>query len=80
MRTLQYSVSISIYAATVFFVGSISREFLLRWEVTRRCRAPQCNPGDVFGELALLYNLPRAASVEACELTVRRPGFRSVQV
>merc|ERR1711934_261472 len=29
-----------------------------------------CEAGDVFGELALLYNCPRAASVEAMETCV----------
>merc|ERR1719382_834834 len=30
----------------------------------------QCGPGDIVGELALLYNCPRAASVEAREEAV----------
>ena len=30
----------------------------------------RCEAGDAFGELALLYNCPRAASVEACEKCV----------
>eukprot|EP00401_Gymnodinium_catenatum_P007895 CAMPEP_0117514072 /NCGR_PEP_ID=MMETSP0784-20121206/29882_1 /TAXON_ID=39447 /ORGANISM="" /LENGTH=313 /DNA_ID=CAMNT_0005309859 /DNA_START=41 /DNA_END=982 /DNA_ORIENTATION=+ len=30
----------------------------------------KCAPGDVFGELALLYNCPRAASVQSCEDSV----------
>jgi len=53
----------------LFVVDSGSVECLLKKEGEEKC-VKVVKKGDVFGELSLLYNLPRAASVQATELSV----------
>eukprot|EP00928_Gymnodinium_smaydae_P034477 TRINITY_DN24415_c0_g1_i1.p1 TRINITY_DN24415_c0_g1~~TRINITY_DN24415_c0_g1_i1.p1 ORF type:complete len:406 (+),score=132.02 TRINITY_DN24415_c0_g1_i1:92-1309(+) len=54
----------------LFVIESGKLNCLIKTDDGSEKNVKTCEPGDVFGELALLYNCPRAASVEAAEKCV----------
>jgi len=54
----------------LFVIESGKLECLIKLPDGSEKNVKTCEAGDVFGELALLYNCPRAASVEAAEKSI----------
>jgi len=53
----------------MFLIEEGSVDCLIKQDSMEEKVVKTCGPGDVFGELALLYNCPRAASVQATQRT-----------